>query len=163
MGQRGPAPRPTALRLLQGGASSRGVNEKEPKPPIPEAAPEPPIYLQGLARREWKRVIPDLYGTGCYTNLDETMLAAYCLAYQTWRHAEEMLQEERDLDEKGRGLVETTKNGNRIHSPLLGVAAAARRDMARLAAQFGLTPSSRTGIEAGKAGEGHDPARRYFD
>ena len=160
MGQRGPAPKPTALRLLQGGRVAPDRLEREPQPTIPDECPAPPIYLQGLARREWKRVIRDLYATGVYAEIDETLLAAYCLAVQTWRAAEEELANAMD---EGRGLTIETKSGNTIHSPILGVAAAARRDVLKLGAQFGLTPASRTMIDAGKSPDADPKARRYFE
>jgi P27 family predicted phage terminase small subunit len=41
-----------------------------------------------------------------------------------------------------------TKQGNLIQNPMVGVASTARREMQRLAAEFGLSPSARTQIEA---------------
>lgn len=162
MGQRGPKPKPTALRLLQGGASSRGVRENEPQPPKPEERPAPPIYLKGYALEEWDRVIDDLYATGCYANVDETMLAAYCMAYMRWRLAEESWSKMAEVDPTTHGAMIKTSNGNAIQNPIVGVASSARRDMLRLAAEFGLTPSSRTQIDAGKGGERDPLGTKYF-
>lgn len=57
-------------------------------------------------------------------------------------------------------MIKTT-NGNAIQNPLVGVASTARRDMQRLAAEFGLTPSSRTQIDSGKGRDDDPIARRY--
>jgi P27 family predicted phage terminase small subunit len=158
--QRGPKPKPTNLRLLQGAPPRRGEGA-EPIPP-PSDQPKAPPWLNSYALEEWERLADDLYGMGILTGVDQTMLAAYCMAYARWRQAEEDLQVMADADPLTHGALLKTKEGNAIQNPLVGVANVARRDMARLAAEFGLSPSSRTLIDAGKRGE-HDPvASRYF-
>lgn len=160
MGKRGPKPQPTAIRLLEGGLSRRG-SENEPRPPIPVEIPEPPIYLKGYALEEWNRVIGDLYSTGVYANLDQTMLSAYCMSFGRWIQAELDLERMASVDPATHGAMIKTTNGNAIQNPLVGVASTARRDMQRLAAEFGLTPSSRTQLDSGR-GQADDPiARRY--
>ena len=160
MTRRGPKPQPTNLRLLQGGTQRR-ADVTEPQPARPSEIPEPPVYLQGYALEEWNRVIEDLYSTGVYANIDQTMLAAYCMAFSRWIRAELDLERMAQADPATHGAMIKTTNGNAIQNPLVGVASTARRDMQRLAAEFGLTPSSRTTIDAGK-GRGDDPiARKY--
>jgi P27 family predicted phage terminase small subunit len=51
-------------------------------------------------------------------------------------------------DASTHAAVIRTKQGNLIQNPMVGVANTARREMQRLAAEFGLSPSSRTQIEA---------------
>jgi P27 family predicted phage terminase small subunit len=151
---------PTALRVLQGGTTKR--NEREPTPVLPSEVPDPPPWLDGYAAEEWRRVSEDLFATGVYAEIDETMLSAYCVAFQRWRHAEEDVRAMAKSDALTHGALVKTKNGNAIHNPLVGVASAAMRDMLRLAVEFGLTPSSRTQIEAlRKDEEGGSVARRY--
>lgn len=158
MSRRGPKPQPTNLRLLQGG-SSRSVNEPEPARPV--EIPEPPVYLAGYAKQEWDRIIADLYGTGTYRNVDQTMLAAYCMAFSRWVRAELDLEKMAELDPTTHGVMIKTTNGNAIQNPLVGVASTARRDMQRLAAEFGLTPSSRTQIDTGRHGDTDAIAAKY--
>lgn len=139
---RGPKPKPTALRLLDGGRSA--TVSTEPVFTAPAEMPEPPFYLNTEAADEWRRIVPDLYTTGVYTSVDQTMLAAYCMAYSRWVRAEMDLDRMAALDPATHGVMMKTTNGNAIQNPLVGVASTARRDMQRLAAEFGLTPSSRT-------------------
>lgn len=139
---RGPKPKPTALRLLDGGRSEQRTTE--PVFTQPAEMPEPPFYLNEEAAGEWRRVITDLYSTGVYTSVDQTMLAAYCMAFSRWVRAEQDLEKMAKLDPATHGTMMKTSNGNAIQNPLVGVASTARRDMQRLAAEFGLTPSSRT-------------------
>lgn len=156
--KRGQKPTPTNLRLLQGG---KPRENNEPQPPRPTEIPEPPVYLKGYALEEWNRVIEDLYSTGVYASLDQTMLSAYCMAFARWIRAELDLERMAEIDPTTHGVMMKTSNGNAIQNPLVGVASTARRDMQRLAAEFGLTPSSRTMIDAGRQSE-HDPiAARY--
>lgn len=140
--RRGPKPKPTALRLLDGGRTETRTNE--PVFTTPAEMPEPPYYLNAEAAEEWRRVIADLYSTGVYTNVDQTMLAAYCMAFSRWVRAEQDLEKMAAMDPTTHGMMMKTSNGNAIQNPLVGVASTARRDMQRLAAEFGLTPSSRT-------------------
>jgi phage terminase small subunit len=57
MGKRGPAPAPTALKLVKGTHPSR-VNRKEPKPAEREV--KPPSWLEGVALEVWRYYAPDL-------------------------------------------------------------------------------------------------------
>lgn len=159
---RGPKPLPTALRLIEGRRPGRLEAGAEPIPPAADK-PDAPAWMNAYAAGEWNRLADDLYGMGVLTSIDQTMLAAYCMAYARWRQAEEDLQVMADADHVTHAALMTTKEGNAIQNPLVGVANAARRDMARLAAEFGLTPSSRTQINAGKRGEDSPLGRRYFD
>ncbi|HWA88572.1 MAG TPA: phage terminase small subunit P27 family [Rhizomicrobium sp.] len=118
----------------------------EPAPP-PDM-PTCPDYLSAYARTEWDRVAHTLHSIGALAQLDQTMLAAYCTAYARWRHAEEDLERMAQTDGTTHAAVIRTKQGNLIQNPMVGVANTARREMQRLAAEFGLTPSARTQIEA---------------
>lgn len=157
--QRGPRPQPTALRILQGGAE-RARQETEPVVPIGDM-PTCPDWLHKYAKEEWESLAETLWGMNVLTSIDQTLLAAYCMAYARWRQAEEDLAEMAKGDELTHGTLLKTKEGNAVQNPLIGVANVARRDMLRLAVEFGLTPSSRTTIEAGKR-EGDPTAKRYF-
>ena len=161
MSRRGPKPKPSNLRLLEGGRSAARVGGDEPQPSRPTEIPEPPVYLTSYAREEWDRVIEDLYATGVFANIDQTMLAAYCMAFQRWIRAELDLEKMGELDPTTHGVMIKTSNGNAIQNPLVGVASTARRDMQRIAAEFGLTPSSRTLLDAGKRGAEDPLATKY--
>lgn len=146
MGTRGPKPKPTALRVLEGNKSKRPFSRYEPTPR--PAIPACPTYLNDYAQEEWRRVAQTLYDLGTLSELDQSMLAAYCAAFSHWRHAEEDLEHMAQADGTTHGAVIRTKSGNFIQNPMVGVANTARREMQRLAAEFGLSPSARTQIEA---------------
>ena len=45
MGRRGPAPKPTAIKILEGNPGKQKLNHNEPKPPTIIAIPKPPSRL----------------------------------------------------------------------------------------------------------------------
>lgn len=90
--------------------------------------------------------MPVLHNTGIYRDPDESMFAAYCLAYYHWREAEEDFAKMAALDKTTHARMMRTTNGNAIQNPMVGIMSTARRDMERLAAHFGLTPSARVGL-----------------
>jgi hypothetical protein len=65
---RGRKKTPTNLVLLRGNPGKRALNKEEPKPrPV---LPEPPGHLDTGAKREWRRVAPELHQLGLLTVLD---------------------------------------------------------------------------------------------
>ena len=85
MGARGPAPKPTALKVLDGNPRHRPINRSEPRPrPV---APKCPSWLDAEAKREWRRIAPALERIGLLTEIDGTALAGcpvFCAAVHKW-------------------------------------------------------------------------------
>lgn len=137
---------PTNLRIVTGATPSRNKHEAKPAPGIPTA----PGHLGPDAKREWRRVVQQLFTLGLLSNIDRAVLAAYCVSYGRWCEAERALKLARDAagPDLAGGLLSKTGNGNLIQNPLVGVSNVAMRDMASLAAEFGMTPSARTRIHA---------------
>jgi P27 family predicted phage terminase small subunit len=161
MGKRGPKTKPTALKLIEGNRGHRPLPENEPQP-TPDMPPMP-AHLDATARAEWERVAPELWATGVLTVIDGAALGAYCTAFSVWARAEYEIQKGAKVDDSvlSDGLLQKTKSGNIIQNPLLGIANVARRDMVRLAAELGLTPSSRANLEGRKRGD-EDPTDKKF-
>src|SRR3989304_1096626 len=101
MGARGPAPKPTALRLLEGNPGKKPLNKREPQPQV--GRPACPRWLVVEARREWQRLMPELLRLNLMTIVDRAALAGYCQAWARWRQAERMLTK--------KGLTFETPNG----------------------------------------------------
>lgn len=162
----GPKPTPSNLRMIET-ARSRFIADREPLPPATDL-PEPPEWLAPLAREEWERLATDLWRMNVLTGVDLSTFAAYCEAYAGWRKATADLLRAQRLAHRnpqdktsGAALAETT-NGNLVQNPLIGIVNKARNDMLRLAVEFGLSPSSRTLIDAGRRGEEDPAARKHF-
>lgn len=142
----GPKPKPTALKILNGNPGRRPLPANEAQLEITK--PEPPDHLAPEAVLEWNRLVEALYKSGLMTDADVGALASYCSAYGRWVQAERQLNEAAKADPETGGLVIRTSNGNVIQNPLVGIANKAHNDVMRYAAEFGMTPASRTRVDA---------------
>lgn len=133
MGARGPAPVPSALKLLRGNPGRRPIHLNEPKPaPV---APPCPSWLDNEAKREWKRVEPELDRLGLLTRVDMAALAGYCQAYSRWMQAETVLTME--------GFSVVAPSGYVQQRPEVAIAQKYLGIVKGFCAEFGLSPSSR--------------------
>lgn len=139
----GRRPKPTALKILAGNPGKRTLNRREP--PADTGLPSCPAHVQNEARREWRRISRHLANIGLLTKIDRAALAAYCVAYGRWSDAE--------MQVTRLGAVVKTVNGNLIQNPYLAVANRSMEQMARLAAEFGMTPSSRSRVQVAERDE----------
>lgn len=154
MGKRGPAPKPTNLKLLQGNPGKRPLNDNEPDFGKPKEPPTPPGHLGRYGKTEWKRIIPLLMQAGVYTEADMGVLAAYCQAYHRWVEAEKKIRAKKTL-------TFITDKGYEMQIPEIGIANTAMKQIKEFAKEFGLTPSSRTGIHIDKPEETEDPFAEF--
>jgi P27 family predicted phage terminase small subunit len=152
MGKRGPAPKPTALRLIEGNRGKRPLNKSEPKPtPVRPTRPE---WMLPEAKREWNRVVPELERMGLLTAVDRAALAAYCQAYARAVQAEAVLRKS--------GISFVTPNGYEQQRPEVAIARAEWQMVRAFASEFGFTPAARTRISVGKREETSDPMEAYL-
>jgi P27 family predicted phage terminase small subunit len=138
MGSRGPRPQPKALALLKGTyRPDRGA--ANPAMPVAEL-PSCPPHLDEEAKKEWRRVSRLLLNLGLLTKIDRAALAAYCVCWSRWVEAEGQLKEQ--------GLMVKSPNGFDQVNPYLSVANKALEQMRGFASEFGLTPATRSRVEA---------------
>lgn len=146
MGRRGPAPRPTALKLIEGERESR-INREEPL--AREEPPEAPEELAPEVREVWDYTLAELTVMGLAKAADRDALVCFCEAVVNHRKASALLARSPVLV---KGL-----HGNLVRNPALAV----QRDSAQLirafAQEFGLTPSARSGIAVGRRGVEGEP------
>jgi P27 family predicted phage terminase small subunit len=110
MGLRGPAPKPTATKRLEGNPGKRKLNEAEPT--LAAGAPDCPDYLDDVARKEWDRLTSILIAMKVLTEADYIALANLCQAYSTLMNAQKQLNKT--------GILYESKSGYIQQSPLLG-------------------------------------------
>lgn len=134
-------PTPTALKILQGNPGKRPLNKTEPKPP--SGIPQCPSHLNEEARREWRRISRELLSAGLLTRVDRAALAAYCQTWSRWVEAEQQLSK---LGENA--LVVKARSGYPMPNPYIGIANKALELMKGFLIEFGLTPSSRSGLHS---------------
>jgi P27 family predicted phage terminase small subunit len=152
MGTRGPAPKPTALKRIDGNPGKRAINRTEPQ--FAAKAPSCPRHLTPEARREWRRVTRELLDKNLLQVVDRAALAAYCQSWARWVEVEEKM-----ADPKFE-LIGVTDKGYEYVSPWLTVANQALKQMRSFLTEFGLTPASRTRIQVPEQAE-HDEYDKY--
>jgi P27 family predicted phage terminase small subunit len=136
VGLRGPAPKPTAIKRLEGNPGKRKLNEDEPT--LTVGAPECPDHLDEVAKKEWGRLTVILTAMKVLTEADYIALANLCQAYSTLINAQRQLNKT--------GILYKSKSGYIQQSPLLGIIHTQTTIVNNLLREFGLTPSSRTRV-----------------
>ena len=151
---------PIPLKVLRGNPGKQKLPENEPQPPM--NMPKPPQHLCKDAKREWKKICPALHAMGVLSEIDKSILAAYCASYALWEKSWRAIKQMESTGKLGAGLMIQTTNGNMIQNPLVGTANKAAGDMIRYASELGMTPAARTRIKAGPQAE-KSGGRNYFD
>jgi P27 family predicted phage terminase small subunit len=135
---RGRKPKPTRLKLIEGNPGKRATNQHDlrPEPKVPTC----PAHLCPAAKAEWKRLARELFLLGIVMDLDRAALAAYSQAYGRWAEAERKLKDTPVLIKLPSGYIQP--------SPWLGIGNKQLELMAKYVAELGLSPVSRTRVEA---------------
>lgn len=132
----GRPPKPTALKIVQGNPGKRALNTSEPQPR--RETPTCPAWLSVEAKREWRKMTPELERLGLLTVIDGAALAGYCQAYARWKQAEALLDRE--------GLVITTQSGYSQPHPAVAIAQKSLALVRAFCSEFGLTPAARSSL-----------------
>ena len=138
MGERGPLPNPNARRK----------NKRVVTGTVEVGRPTMPASLVREAKAEWRRVVPLLERQGVLTQLDRGLLIRYCSAWAEWVALDGTMQASQPLI-RGR-------DGQVVRNPLWLMRRDADLLVTQLAAQLGLTPTSR--LRAGVKHEKGAPA-----
>jgi len=137
VGKRGPAPTPTALKVLRGSRPST-INHQEPKPEI--GAGDPPSWLGDEAIEYWREYAPKLENLGVLCETDRTAFALLAHTWGQWCEAR--------LELAANESVQTSASGHSQVTPWVTIARQLQADYLRQASKFGMNPSDRTGITA---------------
>ena len=149
---RGRKPKPTHLKVLEGNPGKRAITDDEPKPrPV---TPKCPSWLMPEAKREWKRLVPELEALGLLTVVDGGALAACCQAYGRMAEAERFLSMVgKTKDGKPTGLMFKTDSGYYQQFPQVSIAQRYAQQYKGFLALFGLSPADRARLTTKEAGE----------
>ncbi len=134
MGKRGPKPKPSYLRLLEGNPSGRPIHLDDAICELPPSKPAV-VAADELASQEWDRLMramPD----GLYTAAHDTVLAMHCLAWSMLVKAQAALED---------GVTIITPKG-RVAHPAVKVWKIATDTLLKTADRLGLHPSARTNV-----------------
>ena len=161
MARRGPKPKPTILKILEGNPGRRPLNTAEPKPP--SGLPPCPAALTGRSRELWDQIGTPLAECGILTQIDGLALEQLIAAYVEWCEAAVNMAKGGPI-----WFSKTATEGGLPswkYSPYWHQAAKASRMVVTLLREFGMTPSSRSLIKASKPvekPEAEDLSARYF-
>ncbi len=117
--------------------------------------PEMPKYLTGDARTEWLRVLPILESMGVLAEGDGIMLGLYCDAYADFKEARNTLKKE--------GKIHSSPNGYMYQHPAVAMKDRAWEKIKKVCVEFGLSPSSRTGLAALPKSRDTKGKSRFFE
>jgi len=78
---------PTNLRLLQGNAPRRPLNQNEPKPKLKPRTPRGPAHLGPAGKTNSQRLAREMVSLGLLTELDMTALRLCCDSFETCANA----------------------------------------------------------------------------
>ncbi len=153
MGKRGPRKEPSALQAAKGNPSKRPVNDLEPKgDPV---RPRRPWGMTKDAAKCWTSLMHKLKKLGVLSRTDTDMLVTYCETWARWHAARRWLDQhgvKYPVFEKGdpgvdeRGQPRERRVIGWRPWPEVAIEQQCRRDLRQLGAEFGLSPSSRTGL-----------------
>jgi len=88
--------KPTALKILQGnpGHVKKSKLDLSREPKFSQARTRgsaAPSWLSPEAKKEWKRLLPELKRAGLFSVPDRSVFASYCEAVATLKHTTEVL------------------------------------------------------------------------
>ena len=138
----GPPKLPEQLKIL------RGTNRPDRNPqsiarPTPKI-PKCPEFISPFARKEFKRVVRQLYKLGLVADIDMAILACYCEAFSDLVDATRMCA---TIDQQDRKVIRTPA-GNLVENPYYSIKKRSMELTLRFAGELGIGASSRSGIEA---------------
>lgn len=132
MGRRGPAPLPTAIKAARGTLQKCRTNHEEPQLAPPKVT-DPPAGLRGRGLVEWKRLVEPLIDAGVLRDADMVTFELYCRTLSDLEGYERLTSRNRELA---------------LAKGYAGMVVKLRNQAKQLAAELGLTPSSRSGVKA---------------
>lgn len=134
--------KPTALKVLEGNPGKRPLNQYEPV--TDSSKPVCPSWLCPQAKKEWRRIIPQLHAMGLAAKIDSDALAVYCQTYAKWKEAEEFIAKNGMTYQ----FPKKDKFGKVVSLyiaqwPQVSVARACADQIRMMCSEFGMTPSAR--------------------
>jgi P27 family predicted phage terminase small subunit len=112
-----------------------------------DGRPEAPSHLKGVALEKWHEMLGLLEEMGVLSRTDVDAIALYCSTFSQWRVCDDKLQTPEDY-------VIISPKGFQLNSPWVNMRNKFADQMARLLAEFGLTPSARSRVAARPPEEG---------
>jgi len=150
MGQRGPAAKPTELKVLEGNRGNRPLNlDQIFRPEV--GAPPLPRDLSREGKKAWKRLTPELVRYNLLSKVDSDALEDLCetiglikVLRRSINASQELLRSE-DKDPAA-AITMKTPNGMAVQTPVYQALNREREKLRSWLAEFGLTPAQRARV-----------------
>ena len=160
----GPAPKPSALKIVAGNPGKRAINKQEPDPAYLNDLTAP-AGMNQAAQDVWNEIAPKLRAARVLTELDVPLLIMGCNAIAQNRMAvnrlgENLIKSKTAIGEDG----EPTESGEYIN-PWMMVQSMSFKQAMAVFREFGMSPAARTRIAIQPQGDlfhGQDSASTYF-
>lgn len=150
----GPAPKPTALKVIGGNAGKRPLNKQEPDPP-PLLDLTAPAWLPEGAKAVWDELAPAQSEAKMLSAVDREEFAKYVLCcWQVRELVDEVVSSPTCVSDKGAEYL----------NPKASYLSMMLKSAKGLAEQFGRTPAARTRIALQPQGDlfGNDPLGAFM-
>ncbi|MEY4249667.1 MAG: hypothetical protein RJA87_1300 [Pseudomonadota bacterium] len=144
---RGPQPKATVLKRLEGNPGKRKLNHAEP---IPVGVLKKPTFVTDAAAEEWDRIIAAM-PPGFYTPADASTLTVYVCAWAAHRNAVQIIERE--------GMFSTGSTGQTVPHPALAIIATQAGVILKAGDRLGMSPAARTRLQMPNAA----PAKSKFE
>ena len=141
MGRRGPAKKPTALKISQG-QRKRDLPKSEIAPPE-EESPQPKFELSPVGQKVFDEVSAKLHALGLLKNLDFQTFSRYCDLF------DKLLIYKKEVEQEPMMMITTKSGTNYVPNPAMKTYLAISEKLLRIEKEFGMTPASRASIGAG--------------
>lgn len=131
---KGRIPKPKAINDLKGDTHRRRRHQVEPTPP--NEHPKLPDHLGDIAKDHWSWVTDVLDRMRLLSTADAAAIAAYCSAYERYRHAEAQVRKFGSVVKTPNNSIQTSPYVSQLHREL--------EVCRRYEIEFGLTPAARS-------------------
>jgi len=156
VGKRGPAPKPTHMRVIEGNPGKRALPAGEPAPRRGARTPSMPGWLPENAQAIWRQHARALWELGLLTEIDVDALATLSETTALYRTAVRMIG-------TGGAVWTSEETGYTQASAWVAIRNNTLKQMRALWQEFGMTPSSRTRVQVGKTEEEKNPLQALME
>jgi len=138
MGKRGPAPIPTAILKSRG---SWRANERKKEPQIAADKIEPPAWITKKGAEYWEEIAALLKPAGVLQNSDMPALGLLVESITRYLRYRDIFAD------KFKNNPVMIVEGKVVENPMANLVEKAHTNLVKMFKEFGMTPSSRAGIE----------------
>ena len=150
---------PTELKKMQGTIEKSRLVENEMQVDLCSSVPEAPEWLSPVGKKEWVKIVSQLFNLKMLHHVDLKLIEAYCNEIAIYIECEIELRQIGRVDEFFSSEGEVVR---RQAKPLVKMKNDALNNSLKLAAQFGLTPVARASISA-PITNNNTQINNYFD